>query len=91
VKIDWLVGLPLIEGRFGCPTCVESDSFYAVRLQGSMDDELLNQYIESVIVPLYPNMHKTAVIDKITGKLNQGPVILKLNAGPARIVSSELV
>jgi hypothetical protein len=91
VKIDWLVGLPSIEGRFGCPTRVESDSFYAVRSRGSMDDELLNQYIESVIIPLYPNMHKKAVFDETTGKLNQGPVILKLDAGPGRIVSSEVV
>ena len=56
-----------------------------------MDEELLNDYIESVIVPLYPNMHKTAVFDANTGKLNQGPVILKLDAGPGRIVSSEVV
>jgi hypothetical protein len=56
-----------------------------------MDEELLNQYIETVIVPLYPNMHKNAVFDANTGKLNQGPVILKLDAGPGRIVSSEAV
>ena len=91
VKMDWLVGLPSIEGRFGCPTCIESDSFYGVRSRGSMDEELLNHYIESVIIPLYPNMHKTAVFDTSTGKLNQGPVILKLDAGPVRIVLSEIV
>ena len=56
-----------------------------------MDDSLLNQYIESVIVPLYPNMNKTAVFDPISGKLNQGPVILKLDAGPGRIVSSPAI
>ena len=56
-----------------------------------MDEELLNDYIESVIVPLYPNMHKTAVFDANTGKLNPCPVILKLDAGPGRIVSSEVV
>jgi hypothetical protein len=56
-----------------------------------MDKSLLNQYIEAVIVPLYPNMHKTAVFNPITGKLNQGPVILKLNAGPGRIVSSSVI
>jgi hypothetical protein len=56
-----------------------------------MDKELLNHYIESAIVPLYPNMHKTAVFDTSTGKLNQGPVILKLDAGPGRIVLSEIV
>lgn len=80
--MDWLVGLPSITGRFGCPTQVESDSFYAVRSRGSMDEELLNQYIEAVIIPLYPNMNKTAIFDARTGRLNQGPVILKLDAGP---------
>ena len=38
-----------------------------------------------------PNMNKNAVFDANTGKLNQGPVILKLDAGPGRIVSSEAV
>jgi hypothetical protein len=34
VKVDWLVGLPLVTGRFGCPTT-----------RGSMDNLLLNKYI----------------------------------------------
>jgi hypothetical protein len=91
VNTDWLVGLPSIIGRFGCPTNVESGSYYAVRSRGSMDEELLNEYIETVIIPLYPNMNKTAIFDSRTGKLNQGPVILKVDAGPGRIVSSEVV
>jgi hypothetical protein len=92
VKVDWLVGLPTVSGRYGCPTFQEHcDSFFAVRPRGSMDDSLLNQYIESVIVPLYPNMHKTAIFDPVTGKLNQGPVILKLDAGPGRIVSNDAI
>jgi hypothetical protein len=36
-------------------------------------------------------MHKTAVFDTSTDKLNQGPVFLKLDAGPGRIVSLEIV
>ena len=91
IKMDWLVGLPSITGRFGCPTQVKSDSFFAVRSRGSMYEELLNQYIKTVIVPLYPNLSKTAIFDARTGRLNQGPVILKLDAGPGRIVSSEIV
>ena len=90
VKMDWIVGLPTIEGRFGCPSKEKYDSFYAVRSRGSMDDELLNQYIEMVILPLYPNMNKTAIFDE-RGRLLQGPVILKVDAGPGRIVSSEVV
>ena len=34
-------------------------------------------------------MNKTAVFDPTTGKLNQGPVTLKVDAGPGRTVSSE--
>ena len=83
--------MPSITGQFGCPTQVESDSFYAARPQGSMDDSFLNQYIESVIVPLYPNMNKTAIFDPTSEKLNQGPIILKLDAGPGRIVLSAAI
>ena len=43
VKVEWLEGLPTVQGRFGCPTRVASDSFYAVRSQGYMDDSLLNE------------------------------------------------
>jgi len=91
VKVDWLVGLPTVSGRYGCPTRVDSDSFFAVRPRKSMDDTLLNQYIENVNVPLYSNMNKIAKFDAVTGKLNHGPVILKLDAGPGRIVSSEQI
>lgn len=91
VRVQWLEGLPTVTGRFGCPTEVESSSFYAVRPRGSMDDSLLNQYIETVIVPLYPNMNKTAIFDPVSGRLNQGPVVLKVDAGPGRIVSSEAI
>ena len=55
-----------------------------------MDDTLLNHYIETVIIPLYPNtMSKTAEFDPVTGKLNCGPVILKVDAGPGRIVLAQ--
>jgi hypothetical protein len=57
VKVSWLEGLPMVSGRFGCPTKIESHSFYAVRPRGSMDNSLLNDYVEHVIVPFYPNMN----------------------------------
>ena len=45
----------------------------------------------TVIIPLYPNMHKTAEFHPMTGKLNRGPVILKVDAGTGIIVLSEQV
>ena len=89
VRVEWLVNLPKVQGRFGFPHIVGGlDSFYAVRSRGSMDECLLNEYIERVIMPLYPNINKSTVFDPDSGRLVQGPVILKLDAGPGRIVSS---
>lgn len=68
VKMQWLEGLPTVTGRFGCPTMIESASFYSVRTRGSMDDSLLNSYIDDVILPLYPNIAKHASFDASTGK-----------------------
>jgi hypothetical protein len=69
VKLSWLEGLPVIQGRFGCPDRVEVASFYSVRARGSMDDSLFNDYVERVVLPLYPNISKTAKFDPNTGKL----------------------
>ena len=69
VKMDWITGLPTVEGRFGCPSKETYDSFFAVRSRGSMEEQLFNQYIEDVIIPLYPNMNKTAISNETTGKL----------------------
>ena len=88
VRLQWLDGLPSITGRFGCPERVECGSFYSVRSHGSMDDSLLNEYIDKVILPLYPNIAKTAAFEPTTGKLLHGPVILKVDSGPGRIVAS---
>ena len=91
VKLGWVENLPVITGRFGCPTMVEQHSFFSVRSKGSMDDTLLNNYIEQVIFPPYSNMAKVAEFDPVTGRLLKGPVLLKLDAGPGQIVASEEV
>ena len=88
VNTEWLVGLPTVVARYGCPTLVERDSYFAVCPKGSMDDTLLNDYIERVIMPLFPNMSKEASFDE-NGKLLSGPVIFKVDAGQGRIVSDK--
>ena len=79
VRMQWLDGrLPTITGRFGCPTRIESSSFYSVRARGSMDDSLLNDYIDKVLLPLYPNIAKEAAFDAVTGKLLPPPCCIHL-------------
>ncbi len=68
VRVSWLDGLPNVEGRFGCPSRVQSGSFVSVRSSGSMDDSLFNDYIEQVVLPLYPNISKTVKFDPKTGE-----------------------
>ncbi len=87
-KIDWLVGPPKVTSQFGCPTLMEVDSYYAVQSKGSMDDSLLNTSVEYNVLPLFPNTSKHAVFNA-EGKLLQGPVILKLDAGPGQMVASK--
>ena len=54
-----------------------------------MDDSLCNDYIEPVVLPLYPNISKTAKFDlNNLGKLLCGPVILKVNSGPGQIIAT---
>jgi hypothetical protein len=89
VKTTWLDGLPVIKGRFGCPELIEESSFFSVRSRGSMDDSLFIEYIEKVVLPLYPNISKTTEFDPVNGRLLRGPVILKVDSGPGRFVASE--
>jgi hypothetical protein len=54
-----------------------------------MDDSLLNDYIHQVILPIYhPNISKATAFHTTIGKPLRGPVSLKLDSGPGRIVVS---
>jgi hypothetical protein len=68
VKIDWLVGLISIEGRFSRPTRVESDSCFAVCSQGSMSDESVHQIFHHSVVARHA---QDSSFDKTTGKHNE--------------------
>jgi hypothetical protein len=43
VMLTWLVGLPTVT------------SFYATRTERSMDDSKMNNYIDNVLLPFFPN------------------------------------
>ena len=80
--------MEVVLGRFGCSEIVKVASFYSVQAKGSMDDLLFNDYIERIVLPLYPNISKHARFDPNTGKLLCGPVILKVDSGPGRIIAN---
>ena len=118
MKLSWLEGLPKLKGG-GCPDRVEEPSFFSVRARESMDDSLFNDYVERVVLPLYPNINKTAkfdpntstlatlwnnnaavflklkllltslLVDTEAGKLLCGPLILKVDSGPGRMIANK--
>ena len=88
VHLQWFEGLPSVTTQFGCPKQTESGTVYLVKLHGSTDDFLLNDYIHQVILPLYPKISKTTAFHTTTGKPLRCLVSLKLDSGPGRIVVS---
>ena len=82
-----VIGLPRISGLFGCPTVQEFPSFVAVRASGSMDEKLFQEYVQNVILPLYPNISPEVVRDD-GGRLLSGPVWVNCDSGPGRLAAS---
>ena len=59
VQPEWIEGLPRVRGKYGCPTTELYESFVTVRKSGCIDEQLMQQSIEEVYLPLYPNCEKT--------------------------------
>ena len=87
VKPSWVNGLPKVRGKFGCPTTETYDSSVSVRKSGCTDEELMQQLIEEVYLPLYPNFQKDIVRDN-NGVLLAGPIIIKIDSGQGRLVAT---
>ena len=86
VKSTWVDGLPKVRGKYGCPTTEDYESFVSVRKSGCTDEQLMQQIIEDVYLPLYPNCQKDTV--RVNGKLVAGPIILKTDSGQGRLNAS---
>ena len=61
VKPSWVEGLPKVRGMYGCPTTELYESHISVRKSESTDEQLMQQLIENVYVPLFPNCQKDTV------------------------------
>ena len=63
VRPDWVKGLPRVRGKYGCPTRKSYESVLDVRKSGCTDEQLMQQLIEELYLPLYPNCAKDTVRD----------------------------
>ena len=66
---------------------IDSDSYFCVRRSGCSDEELIQELIEKVYLPLYFNVTKETTRDS-EGKLISGPVLLKTDSGQGRFSPS---
>ena len=87
VKPSWVEGLPKVRGKYGCPTTETYESSVAVRKSGCTDEQLMQQLIEEVYLPLYPNCGKIVERDD-NGVFLRGPIILKTDSGQGRLVAT---
>ena len=87
LKASWCADLPKVKGKYGCPTTIESDSYVSVRKSGCTDEQLMQQLIEDVYLPLYPNVCKETKRDA-DGKFLCGPVIFKTDSGQGRLAAT---
>ena len=64
VHDEWCDSLPSVTGHYGCPTTEEYLSSVSVRTSGCTDEDLFQQLINNVYLPLYPICNKSVVRDK---------------------------
>ena len=62
---------------------IKSDSYVSVRRSGCSDEEMIQELIEKVYLPLFPNVAKETTRDS-EGKFISGPVLLKTESGQGR-------
>ena len=84
VKPSWCQNLPSVIGSYGGNNMIESDSYVTVRKSGCSDEKVVQDLIEKVYLPLFPNVSKTTTRDE-NGVFLSGPVVFKTDSGQGRL------
>ena len=87
VKEEWSKNLPTVRGKYGCPTTEEYPSNVCVRTSGCTDEQLFQQLISQIYLPLFPNCSSTIERDD-NGNLLKGPIIIKTDSGQGRLAAT---
>ena len=80
VTEEWTKHLPTVRGWYGCPTTEEYPSNIYVCTSGCADEELFQQLMFQIYLPLFPNCPPTILRDE-GEKLLQGSIIVKTDTG----------
>ena len=83
-NLTWLLGLPWVQGFFGCGELASFPPAGCVTVSGGMEAAVFDSYLDQCIYPCFPDMSPDWVFDD-DGEFISGPVILKIDSGPGRI------
>jgi len=86
VKDSWVNNLPKVRGRYGCPTTEEYPSSVSVRASGCTDEDLFQQLISEIYLPLFLNSSQQCEWNE-DNKLMKGAIIIKTDSGQDRLAA----
>ena len=89
MRPEWTFGVPRVKGKWGCASEIIMEPSFILNEKGGMQGNGLEQWIESQILPAYPNMAYDWKFDEV-GNVLEGPVFLQLDAGPDRLTDCSL-
>ena len=89
MRPEWTFGVPRVKGKWGCASEIIMEPSFILNEKGGMQGNGLEQWIESQILPAYPNMAYDWKFDE-AGNVLEGPVFLQLDAGPDRLTDCSL-
>lgn len=84
LKSSWCEGLPSTRDKYGSPTIVEFNAFVSVRKGWCTDEELMQDLIEKVYLPLCPNVAKITTHHDY-GNYIPGSGVYKTDTGQGRL------
>ena len=86
--MKWLEKLPVVKVKFGCKTVQVISLFVAITPSGSMTKEFFYEYLDQVILPLFPKAGPGKLLRDEKGTIVRHPVIVKIDTGPGRLGAS---
>ena len=85
LKESWVSNMPEVKVKFGCSTTQTIKSYVSVTSSGSMTEDHFYEYINKVIIPLYPMLKAGKVVCDANRRIVNHPIVIKVDTGPGRL------
>ena len=83
INVGWTAGLPRVNCQFGFEEITTCEPVVLVTPKGGTSEDALEKIIETLIIPLYPDLAPDWIYDD-DGNIIGGPIVHRLDGGPGR-------